>query len=163
MTRAMDSSLEPIESWFSQQGWTPLRFQKQAWQAHLGGRSGLIQVPTGSGKTYAAVMGAIAVMLAEGQPPKGLRLLYITPLRALSRDLELALLQPINTMGWPITVGTRNGDTASAVRSKQLKNPPNILITTPESLALLQANKRSEALVEELQCVVLDEWHELRA
>ena len=161
MTRAMDSSLEPIESWFSQQGWTPLRFQKQAWQAHLGGRSGLIQVPTGSGKTYAAVMGAIAAMLAEGQPPKGLRLLYITPLRALSRDLELALLQPINTMGWPITVGTRNGDTASAVRSKQLKNPPNILITTPESLALLQANKRSEALVEELQCVVLDEWHEL--
>lgn len=161
MSRAIDSALEPIESWFSRQGWTPLPFQKQAWQAQLAGRSGLIQVPTGSGKTYAAVMGAIATMLAEKQPPKGLRLLYITPLRALSRDLELALLQPITTMGWPITVGTRNGDTASAVRSKQLKNPPNILITTPESLALLQANKRSEVLVEGLQSVVLDEWHEL--
>ena len=91
MSRAIDSALEPIESWFSRQGWTPLPFQKQAWEAQLAGRSGLIQVPTGSGKTYAAVMGAIATMLAENQPPKGLRLLYITPLRALSRDLELAL------------------------------------------------------------------------
>ena len=161
MSAGHDARLEPIHGWFSQQGWTPLPFQRQAWDAHLAGRSGLIQVPTGSGKTYAAVMGAIAAMLAEGEPPQGLRLLYITPLRALSRDLELALLEPINAMGWPITVGTRNGDTASAVRTKQLKRPPNILITTPESLALLQANKRSEALVEGLQTVVLDEWHEL--
>ena len=161
MSAGHDARLEPIHGWFSQQGWTPLPFQRQAWDAHLAGRSGLIQVPPGSGKTYAAVMGVIAAMLAEAEPPQGLRLLYITPLRALSRDLELALLEPINAMGWPITVGTRNGDTASAVRTKQLKRPPNILITTPESLALLQANKRSEALVEGLQTVVLDEWHEL--
>ena len=153
--------LQPVHAWFHQQGWTPLPFQQQAWEAQLAGRSGLIQVPTGSGKTYAAVMGAMAAMLAEPQPPKGLRLLYITPLRALSRDLELALLEPIIAMGWPITVGTRNGDTSAAARTKQLKQPPNILITTPESLALLQANKRSEALVEGLQTVVLDEWHEL--
>ena len=161
MSAGHDARLEPIHDWFSQQGWTPLPFQRQAWDAHLAGRSGLIQVPTGSGKTYAAVMGVIAAMLAEAEPPQGLRLLYITPLRALSRDLELALLEPIIAMGWPITVGTRNGDTASAVRTKQLKRPPNILITTPESLALLQANKRSETLVQGLQTVVLDEWHEL--
>lgn len=72
--------LAPIEAWFELQGWTPLPFQRQCWQAYLAGESGLIQVPTGSGKTYAAVMGPIAELLAEPSP--GLRLLYLTPLRA---------------------------------------------------------------------------------
>jgi hypothetical protein len=85
-------------------------FQRQAWQAYLAGESGLIQVPTGSGKTYAAVMGPIAELLAEagwspgspGTSPAGLRLLYLTPLRALSRDLALAIQAPIEAMGWPL-------------------------------------------------------------
>ena len=161
--------LAPIEAWFAQQGWTPMAFQRQAWEAYLAGESGLIQVPTGSGKTYAAVMGPIAEMLAAcgwsadrpGRAPSGLRLLYLTPLRALSRDLALAIQAPIEAMGWPLRLAIRNGDTSSHERSKQLRTPPQILITTPESLSLLLANAKAPELFASLQAVVLDEWHEL--
>ncbi|MFM7314026.1 MAG: DEAD/DEAH box helicase, partial [Cyanobium sp.] len=203
-------------------------FQRQAWQAYLAGQSGLIQVPTGSGKTYAAVMGPIAAMLAEGcgtgaagsvhgpgaapEPPdldrapctpavrqamaetrpgptgcvtadgtpsavrrarrrssttlgpgepEGLRLLVITPLRALSRDLALAIEEPIREMGWPLRVVIRNGDTPSHERSRQLRRPPQILVTTPESLSVLLSNAAAPELFARLQAVVLDEWHEL--
>lgn len=157
--------MAPIEAWFAQQGWTPLPFQRQAWQAYLAGASGLIQVPTGSGKTYAAVMGPIAEMLnlapPQPTPPRGLRLLYLTPLRALSRDLALAIRAPIEAMGWPLRVAIRNGDTPSHERGKQLRSPPQILITTPESLSLLLANAKAAELFGTLEAVVLDEWHEL--
>jgi len=159
------STLAPIETWFDQQGWRPLPFQRQCWNAFLSGHSGLIQVPTGAGKTYAAVMGPIARMLAEAPagaaPPSGLRLLYLTPLRALSRDLALAIRLPIEAMGWPLRVGIRNGDTPSAERARQLRHPPQILITTPESLSVLLAGKAAEQLFANLDAVVLDEWHEL--
>ncbi|MEY4360161.1 MAG: hypothetical protein RLZZ631_1647 [Cyanobacteriota bacterium] len=154
----MTKALAPIEAWFAQQGWTPMDFQRQCWQAYLAGESGLLQVPTGSGKTYAAVMGPIADMLTA---PGGLQLLVITPLRALSRDLALAIEQPIKAMGWPLRVAIRNGDTATHERSKQLRKPPEILITTPESLSVLLANAKAPELFAGLQAVVLDEWHEL--
>ena len=160
----MAAQLAPIEAWFQRQGWRPMPFQRQCWRAYLQGRSGLIQVPTGSGKTYAAVMGPIAEMLAENGgagPEGGLRLLVLTPLRALSRDLLLAIREPIEAMGWPLRVGLRNGDTSSHERGKQLKAPPQILITTPESLSLLLAGPRAEALFADLEAVVIDEWHEL--
>ncbi len=134
-------------------------FQHQCWKAYLEGRDGLIQVPTGAGKTYAAVMGPIARMLAR--PGAGIRLLYLTPLRALSRDLALAIRAPIEAMGWPLRVGIRNGDTASAERSRQLRQPPQILITTPESLSVLLAGAKADELFGGLETVVLDEWHEL--
>jgi ATP-dependent Lhr-like helicase len=153
--------LAPVEEWFERQGWTPLPFQRQTWQAHLRGRSGLIQVPTGSGKTYAAVMAPIAKALAQSVQRRGVRLLYITPLRALSRDLAQALLEPIEAMGWPLRVGIRNGDTPSAERSRQLKSPPDILITTPESLCVLMAGRHATELFQPLETVILDEWHEL--
>ena len=137
-----------------------MAFQRQSWNAYLDGDSGLIQVPTGSGKTYAAVMGPIAELVAEGKPA-GLRLLVITPLRALSRDLALAIEAPISAMGWPLRVAIRNGDTSSTERSKQLRTPPQILITTPESLSVLLSNPKAPALFAQLQAVVLDEWHEL--
>ena len=154
------ATLEPIEAWFALQGWTPMAFQRQCWKAYLAGQSGLLQVPTGSGKTYAAVLGPVAEML-QRPGSKGLQLLVITPLRALSRDLALAIEQPIQAMGWPLRVAIRNGDTSSHERSKQLRTPPQILITTPESLSVLLANAKAEALFGELQAVVLDEWHEL--
>ena len=153
--------LKPIEEWFQLKGWTPSPFQKQTWKAYLQGESGLIQVPTGSGKTLAAVMGPIARILSEQQQREGIQLLYITPLRALSRDLTLAIREPVDDMGWPISVGTRNGDTTSSERIKQLKNPPNILVTTPESLCVLLSNKKAIDLFRNLQSVILDEWHEL--
>ena len=190
--------LAPIEAWFQQKGWTPMTFQRRCWQAFLQGRSGLLQVPTGSGKTYAAVMGPIAELLAEAQKQElatapaaavgsrvslsrgknnkpggaareaskvagaeGIALLILTPLRALGRDLALAIREPIEAMGWPLRVGLRNGDTPSAERNRQLKTPPEILITTPESLALLLSGPHAERLFGGLRGVVIDEWHEL--
>ena len=154
------TELEPIEAWFALQAWTPMAFQRQCWTAYLQGQSGLLQVPTGAGKTYAAVLGPVAEML-QRPDSKGLQLLVITPLRALSRDLALAIEQPIQAMGWPLRVAIRNGDTSSHERSKQLRTPPQILITTPESLSVLLANAKAETLFGDLQAVVLDEWHEL--
>ena len=157
--------LTPVYDWFSKQGWKPIAFQEKTWDAYLAGKSGIIQVPTGSGKTYGAVMGPLAQMLAEteetGKPLSGLRLLYITPLRALSRDIEVSIRRPIEEMGWPIRVESRTGDTKSSVKSRQIKKMPEVLITTPESLAVLLSYKNSAKRFGKLQCVILDEWHEL--
>ncbi|MEM9120057.1 MAG: ligase-associated DNA damage response DEXH box helicase [Cyanobacteria bacterium P01_F01_bin.56] len=155
----MDTRLTPIIKWFAQQGWQPLKFQQQAWQAYLAGQSGLIQVPTGSGKTYAAVMGPLAEMLAS--PSTGLQLLYITPLRALSRDIEQSIARPVTDMGWQVQIESRTGDTSSHKKSRQLKKMPDVLITTPESLSVMLSYKDSRKRFQALQCVVLDEWHEL--
>ena len=106
-------------------------------------------------------MGPIAQILSEQEHKNGIQLLYITPLRALSRDLTLAIREPIDAMKWPISVGTRNGDTTSSERTKQLKNPPEILVTTPESLCVLLGNKKAIDLFRNLHSVILDEWHEL--
>ena len=152
--------LKPIRDWFTYKSWTPLTFQEKTWEAHLAGRSGLIQVPTGSGKTYAATMGPIARML-QSTSETGIQLLYITPLRALSRDLAVAIEEPIQTMRWPLQVGIRNGDTRTADRNRQVKTPPQILITTPESLCVLLAGRHTEQLFKNLKTVILDEWHEL--
>ncbi len=162
----MSTTLSPIKDWFNKRGWQPIAFQTQTWQAYLSGKSGIIQVPTGSGKTYGAVMGPIAQMLEaakDQQPLSGLQLLYITPLRALSRDIEASIRRPIEEMGWPITVESRTGDTKSSVKSRQIKKMPNILITTPESFAVLLSYKNSAKRFGALRCIILDEWHELMA
>ena len=153
-------SLTPIKDWFARQSWQPIAFQEKAWDAYLAGESGIIQVPTGSGKTYGAIMGPIAQMLSE-ESLSGLQLLYITPLRALSRDIEASIRRPIEEMEWPITVESRTGDTKSSVKSRQIKKMPNILITTPESLAVLLSYQNSAKRFGTLRCVILDEWHEL--
>ncbi len=155
----MPIALSPVFDWFRRQQWQPLPFQKQTWDAHLTGNSGLIQVPTGSGKTYAAVMGPIADMLAN--PGKGLQLLYITPLRALSRDIEKSIQQPITDMGWPLQVESRTGDTKASLKARQKKTLPEILITTPESLSVLLSYKGARQRFGNLRTVILDEWHEL--
>ncbi|MBE9182828.1 ligase-associated DNA damage response DEXH box helicase [Oculatella sp. LEGE 06141] len=152
-------SLQPIVHWFKTQGWQPLPFQLETWNAYLSGKSGMIQVPTGAGKTYAAVMGAIADMLHT--PSKGLQLLYITPLRALSRDIEQSILRPIQEMGWKLRVESRTGDTSSSRKTRQLKTMPDLLITTPESLALMLSYQDAKQRFESLRLVIIDEWHEL--
>jgi ATP-dependent Lhr-like helicase len=160
MTTKVDSKLlEPIESWFARQSWEPLDFQKNTWDAYLNGESGLLNVPTGSGKTYAALMGPLAEMIEEGR--SGLQLLYLTPLRAVSRDIEKSIQKPIFEMSLDIRVESRTGDTKSSLKAKQLKKMPEILITTPESLSLLFTYKDHSKLFKNLKCVVVDEWHEL--
>ena len=155
----MATTLSPILAWFKRQKWKPLPFQKETWEAYLTDKSGLIQVPTGSGKTYAAVMGPIANMLAT--PGKGLQLLYITPLRALSRDIEKSIQKPITDMGWPLQVESRTGDTKASQKARQKKKLPEILITTPESLSVLLSYKGAHQRFGNLRTVILDEWHEL--
>ncbi len=160
------ATLTPIYDWFALQNWQPIAFQKETWAAYLAGKSGIIQVPTGSGKTYGAVMGPVSQMLAEVEAGKslgGLRLLYITPLRSLSRDIEASIRRPIEEMGWPIRIESRTGDTKSSVKSRQIKKMPEILITTPESLAVLLSYKNLVKRFGSLRCVILDEWHELMA
>jgi ATP-dependent helicase Lhr and Lhr-like helicase len=148
-----------IEAWFAERGWTPFPFQREAWAAYARGESGLIHVPTGAGKTYAAYIGPLQEVAERRE--KGLQVLYITPLRAVSRDIELALLAPLSAFDADITVESRTGDTSQSIRRKQKDRLPEVLITTPESLSLLLCHERARELFSSLRSVIIDEWHEL--
>ncbi|MEM7736038.1 MAG: ligase-associated DNA damage response DEXH box helicase [Deinococcota bacterium] len=151
--------LAPIYKLFDKRGWTPLTFQETVWQAYLNGESGLIQVPTGSGKTFAATLAPLAEMMVR--PANGLKLLYISPLRAVSRDIEKALSTVTEELGLDIRVESRTGDTSQSLRKKQMKAMPDVLLTTPESLSVLLSYKNSAKRFGNLRAVVVDEWHEL--
>lgn len=159
--------LAPAEAWFAARGWEPFAFQRQVWRAYLAGESGLIHAATGTGKTYAAWLGPVLEWLAahpdaSPKPPAPpLRVLWITPLRALAADTEEALRAPLADLGLPWTLESRTGDTSSAVRSRQRTRLPTALVTTPESLALLLSRDDARGLFGQLQAVVIDEWHEL--
>ncbi|MDX2132828.1 MAG: ligase-associated DNA damage response DEXH box helicase [Planctomycetota bacterium] len=163
-----------LERWFASRGWTPWPFQRAAWDAHATGRSGLIEVPTGAGKTYAAFGGALAHLLDDAGAPRpapapgevrpgSLRVLYLTPLRAVARDIELALRAPVEALGLPWRVEGRTGDTTTAARARQRVALPEVLVTTPESLTLLLASDEPRALFAGLHAVIVDEWHDLLA
>lgn len=156
--------VERICRWFAERSWRPFDFQIDVWQAYLEGRSGLIHSATGTGKTFAAWFGPIAEWLEEENPSReevGLRVLWITPLRALAADTAGSLRFPVEELGLPWTVETRTGDTSQATRNKQAQRLPTALVTTPESLTLMLAREDHEALFSDLRCVVVDEWHEL--
>jgi len=159
-----------LESWFAKHGWQPFAFQRDVWDAYARGESGLIHAATGTGKTYAAWFGPLLESLAEERAPKRLRrradglplrVLWITPLRALAADTEQALREPIESLGLPWTIESRTGDTTQAKRARQRERLPTALVTTPESLSLLLCRKDSAAIFADLRCVVVDEWHEL--
>ena len=165
----MISSLALVKNWFAQRGWEPFEFQREVWQAYRNGESGLIHAPTGTGKTYAAWFAALLAWL-EAHPnretwatmsPPSLRLLWLTPMRALAADTEQALQAPINDLDLPWTVERRTGDTSSYAKQRQLVKPPTTLITTPESLSLLLSQPNAPRLFGNLEAVVVDEWHEL--
>lgn len=154
------NELKPIRKFFKNRGWKPFPFQEKVWEAFLAGESGLIHVPTGSGKTYAAVMGIFARWLSR-PPKKGLKALYITPLRALTRDIEKSLLEPVEQENWPIKIESRTGDTKASLKKKQLTNPADLILITPESLAIMISQTNAEDLFKNLEVVILDEWHDL--
>lgn len=165
-TEATDG-LDAIRRWFDRRGWTPWGFQEEAWRKFRDGRDGLIQVPTGAGKTFGAYLGPLSALIDEeraagdGLSSRGLRILYVTPLRAVSRDIELALQSPIEEMGLPLRVESRTGDTKQSVRAKQKLRLPEVLITTPESLCLLLTRENAREQFQGLIAVIVDEWHEL--
>jgi ATP-dependent Lhr-like helicase len=154
------------EDYFQQQGWTAFPFQKQTWDAFIAGKNGLLNAPTGSGKTYALWV-AIVLQYIKSNPDyktknkKGLKAIWITPLRSLSQEIAQTSQKFVDGIGLPFTVGIRSGDTSTKERAAQKKCMPDLLITTPESLHLLLATKEHAKLFQNCNAIIIDEWHEL--
>jgi ATP-dependent Lhr-like helicase len=155
------------KEWFESRGWKPFPFQLEAWQSYLDGKSGLVNAPTGSGKTYSLLM-PLLLEFIRAHPDdyrkrrnNGLRAIWITPIRALSKEIELSANRVIEGLEIPWKVGVRSGDTSVKERAKQKEKPPELLITTPESLHLLLAQKGYVDFFKDLKVIVADEWHEL--
>lgn len=156
-----------IATWMEAKGWTPFQYQRDTWQSIRKHQSGLVNAPTGCGKTFSVFIGAVLQFM--DQHPKdwktkknnGLQLLWITPLRALATDIERAMEKAIAEIGLEWTIGIRNGDTNTAERQKQKRKLPEVLIITPESLHLLLSTKDHASIFSTLQLIAVDEWHEL--
>jgi ATP-dependent helicase Lhr and Lhr-like helicase len=145
------------EAWFASRGWQPFGFQRDVWAAMARGRSGLLHATTGSGKTYAVWMGA----LARALPATGLQVLWLTPMRALAADTRRALELPLPDMAPSWVVGLRTGDTPPGERARQDRKLPSALVTTPESATLLLTRADARERLGGVHTVVVDEWHEM--
>jgi ATP-dependent helicase Lhr and Lhr-like helicase len=150
---------EPFSSWFTSQGWAPRPHQLEVLAAARAGASVLLIAPTGGGKTLAGFLPSL-VDLAENPRP-GLHTLYVSPLKALGADIARNLSRPVAAMALPISIATRSGDTSGDERRRQREAPPNLLLTTPESLALLVSLPDAEKMFGTLSAVVIDEVHAL--
>ena len=164
----MDEALERVDAWFASRGWAPFPFQREVWSAYLAGESGLVHAATGTGKTLAAWMGSLLEASYSSHAPRAtrhssrsLRVVWITPLRALAADTAESLREPLESLGIDWRVETRTGDTSPAQRARQQKRLPEALVTTPESLTLLLTREDVADVFGDLQLVVVDEWHEL--
>jgi ATP-dependent helicase Lhr and Lhr-like helicase len=155
----MDLRVAQARAWFASRGRAPFEFQESMWRAYWGGASGLLNATTGTGKTLAAWMGPL-LQSTEHLGPPGISVLWLTPLRALARDLERALQEPLEFLGSTWRVEQRTGDTSSALRARQKKRPPDALITTPESLSLLLTQNAMLPALSTVNAVIVDEWHE---
>ncbi|MFN4025479.1 MAG: DEAD/DEAH box helicase [Hyphomonas sp.] len=167
-----------FEAWFAARGWSPRPHQLALAEASLAGESALLIAPTGGGKTLAGFLGSLvefsgASPLRQPASPSAtspasgggrypaLHTLYISPLKALAADVARNLMAPVSEMGLDVRIETRTGDTASHVRQRQRRVPPDILLTTPEQLALLIASDHAAAFFADLRCVIIDEIHAL--
>ncbi len=147
-----------LDDWFNKNGWTVFPFQKSCWNSIDQGNSGLLNAPTGSGKTFAIWLGLLNRLRAQ---QTGLKVLWITPLRALSKDISNAMQDSANSLNTGWRVGLRSGDTDAKTREALRRKPPDALVTTPESLHLMLASKNYPDYFKNLDAVVVDEWHEL--
>lgn len=153
-----------ISDWFSSKGWEPHSFQQEVWLAQSSCEQGLIIAPTGSGKTYAAMAETLAnAALNEKDCGKrsGVRMIWIAPIRALTKEIKLSAERMCAGFRLDWEVGIRTGDTTASEKARQRKRLPEVLITTPESLHVLMAMRDSQKRFKELECLVVDEWHEL--
>lgn len=151
--------------WFRLKKWKPHTFQQETWKAILAGESGLLNAPTGYGKTYAIWFGVLEKILAVKRVNKkvsrGTFCLWITPLRSLSQEMVLALNRVNEDLQLNLDITLRTGDTTTKERQRQATEYPDILITTPESIHLMLAQKGYAHRLHQLQFVIVDEWHEL--
>ena len=147
--------------WFEARGWTAHPFQQEAWRHYAHAADGLVNAPTGSGKTYSLMVPALLDLVKDGTPPKGLQVIWITPIRALTKEIFIAADRMITELDLDLTVGIRTGDTPSSEKTKQTKKWPHLLITTPESLHIILARRSAIKDLQTVRAVVVDEWHEL--
>ena len=163
---------QALTEWFALRGWKPAPFQREVWRRYRDGQSGLLVTPTGSGKTLAMIGGPLLQALAELPPPTKpakrrnpgtarARVLWITPLRALASDTVRALREPIDGLGLPWTVAMRTGDASARDKHLARQGKADVLVITPESLALLLSYPDTQAQLASLQAIVVDEWHAL--
>lgn len=151
-----------IQQWMADKGISPFKFQTETWKKFGNGYSGMVVAPTGFGKTYSVFLALISDFLNRPEKyGKSLKMIWITPLRSLSKDIAKAMQEAIDEIGLDWAVGVRNGDTDPKVRQQQVKNMPEILVATPESLHLLLGQKKHQRFFQDLQTIVIDEWHEL--
>lgn len=158
---------EVICEWLAAKNFIPFAFQEETWQHLINNKSGLVNAPTGCGKTFSVFLGSIISFINNNpenyqtKNKNGLQLLWITPLRALAKDIARAMEEVIEEVGINWKVGIRNGDTSLSDRAKQKRQIPEILIITPESLHLLLAQKNYPDIFKTLKTIAVDEWHEL--
>ncbi len=154
------------EKWFQSNNWTPFLFQLETWQAYLEQKSGLVNAPTGSGKTYSLFIGA-ALEFIQNNPKNiskennGLQIIWITPIRALAKEIKGSCERAAEGLGLNWRIEIRSGDTTTTQRKKQWDRPPEMLITTPESLHVMMATKGYKKVFGNLKSIIIDEWHEL--
>ncbi len=154
-----------FRAWFAARRWRVFPFQREVWRLAAAGTSGVLHAPTGTGKTLAAWLGAVARAEAVGATaPRGPLVVWITPLKALAADTALALEEPLRGAGrlaggW--SVGVRTGDSTAADRRRLRARWPTALVTTPESLSILLSLEDAHEIFADLQTVIVDEWHEL--
>ena len=160
------SAARPIpdvfQDWFAGQGWEVRDYQAAMVEAYLRGRDTLLIAPTGGGKTLAGFLPSLIDLYErkrDGEAAPALHTLYISPLRALTNDIARNLERPIAEMGLPITLGARTGDTSNYRRKKMREVPPDLLLTTPESLMILLSYPNAAEYFSALKCVVVDELH----
>ncbi|MCG2587439.1 ligase-associated DNA damage response DEXH box helicase [Rhodohalobacter sulfatireducens] len=163
----MQQAQSIIENWFESKEWSPFDWQREVWHAFIERKSGLLNAPTGSGKTFALFMPTLMSWIEahpdnyQSKEKNGLQLLWVTPLRALARNLEEIMQEVVDDLGIPWSIQRRTGDVSSSIKQKQKTQMPEVLIITPESLHVLLAQKGYPKRFKSLKSVVVDEWHEL--
>ena len=153
--------LPDAQAWFDARDWQPFDFQRQTWREIAAGRSGLLHATTGAGKTHAVWFGWLNRLLAGATHNGRLRVLWLTPMRALAADTARALAAPLRELVPDVVIGVRTGDTDMSERARQATRLPDALITTPESLSVMLSRTGSREQLSDLDLVVVDEWHEL--
>ncbi|WP_299015895.1 ligase-associated DNA damage response DEXH box helicase [uncultured Polaribacter sp.] len=151
-----------IQNWMEEKGQTPFSFQAQTWERYHNNFSGMVVAPTGFGKTFSVFLAVVIDYLNQPEKyKKGLKLIWISPLRSLAKDLAKAMATAVEEIGLDWEVAVRNGDTPTNIRRKQERLMPDVLLTTPETLHLLFSQKRNSRWFKNVNCIAVDEWHEL--
>ncbi|MEM6516694.1 MAG: ligase-associated DNA damage response DEXH box helicase [Bacteroidota bacterium] len=164
MSKQLKSSVgyQIITDWMASKGNSPFRFQEQTWAKYNSGYSGMVVAPTGFGKTFSVFLAVVINYLNRpDRYSKGIKLLWISPLRSLAKDLAKAMGTAVEEIGLDWEVAVRNGDTPAKVRRQQERLMPDVLIVTPETLHLLFSQKKNSRWFNKIGCVAVDEWHEL--